>query len=159
MSNREKKHLAYFFNGFYLPHELAHALQATTEFIIEGSYENEYFANTVAILWWRKHGREKELEQCYKSAKAIFAKLPNPIPAGITIENYFRDNCDKAGQNPFVYGFMQFKQFVLIYEDKKLLDFDTFIKEYFIISKKNSNSPQALNNYSLTQSRQTKRLY
>lgn len=29
---------------------------------------------------------------------------------------------------PYVYGYMQFKQFIEIYEDKNLPDFDTFIK-------------------------------
>jgi len=125
-----QKAFGLFFNGFYLPHELAHALQATVEGTIEGSYENEYFANTVAMLWWRKQGREKDLKKCYESAKAIFATLPNPVPEGITIQNYFKVNYNKAGEDPFVYGYMQFKQFIHIYEDKKLPDFNTFIRNY-----------------------------
>lgn len=125
-----KKAFGLFFNGFYLPHELGHAFQAITEGTIEGSYENEYFANTVAMLWWRKQGKEKDLKECYESAKLIWEKLPNPVPVDITIQDFFKANYNKAGEDPYVYGYMQFKQFILIYEDKKLPDFDTFIKNY-----------------------------
>lgn len=119
-----------FFNGFYLPHELGHALSAITKGSIINSYENEYFANTIAMLWWRKHKRKKELQMCYEKAKAIWAKLPNPVPDGITIEAFYKENYVKASQNPVVYGYMQFRQFIQIYEDKTLPDFDTFIKKY-----------------------------
>jgi len=119
-----------FFNGFYLPHELGHALQDIVKGELVGSYENEYFANEVAMLWWRKTGREKELKQCYAMAKEIWNKLPNPVPAGISIEDYFRDNYQKAASDPYVYGYMQFKQFIQIYEDHNLPDFDTYVKNY-----------------------------
>lgn len=125
-----KKAFGYFFNGFYLPHELGHALQEIIEGNLNGSYENEYFANTVAILWWKKNGREKELKECYESAKIMWGKLPNPIPEGMTIQEYFSKNYEKASENPYVYGYMQFKQFILIYEDKKLPNFDNFIQSY-----------------------------
>jgi hypothetical protein len=58
----------------------------------------------------------------------MWAKLPNPIPKDTTIEVYFNKNYDEASANPYVYGYMQFKQFIEIYEKKQLPDFDTFIK-------------------------------
>lgn len=125
-----KKTFGYFFNGFYLPHELGHSLQKIIQGNLNSSYESEYFANTVAILWWRKNGREKELKQCYESAKMIWQKIPNPLPDGVTIEEYFLKNYNEATQNPYTYGYMQFKQFILISEDKNLPDFNTFIKQY-----------------------------
>ena len=59
----------------------------------------------------------------------MFLKLPNPVPKGSTIEEYFSKNYEEASANPYVYGYMQFKQFIEIYEDKNLPDFDTFIKQ------------------------------
>ena len=125
-----KKVFGLFFNGFYLPHELGHGLQHNIESSLSGSYKNEYFANTIAYLWFKKQGRKKELKNCYKYAKKIWAKLPNPVPAGMTIEEYFTKNYFKATEDPYNYGYMQFKQFIEIYEDKSLPDFDSFIKSY-----------------------------
>jgi len=129
-----------FFNGFYLPHELGHALQEITEGRVKNSFESEYLANTIAILWWRKNKNKAELEQCYKAAKIIWAKLPNPVPSDSIIEEYFTANYEKASANPYEYGYMQFKQFISIYEDKNLPSFDVFIKKYFKkMLKKQSN--------------------
>jgi len=119
-----------FFNGFYLPHELGHALEHITKGNLKGSYQEEYFANTVGMLWWKKQGKLKELKECYEFAKKVWAKLPNPIPSGSTIEEFFTANYQKASEDPFVYGYMQFKQFIQVYEDKSLPDFDTFIRSY-----------------------------
>lgn len=125
-----------FFNGFYIPHELGHALQIKAEGDIENGYESEYFANSIAILWWRKQGNEKELKRCYDYTKEIIKKLPNPVPEGQTKEQYFRENYRAASQNPNVYGWMQFTQFIKIYEDKTLPDFDTFVSDYLKKMKK-----------------------
>ena len=125
-----KKIFGLFFNGFYLPHELGHGLQDIFEGDLKGSYKNEYFANTIAILWWRKNGRERELKQCYDYAKKIIPKMQNPTPTGQSTEQYYSDNYREATENPYYYGYMQFTQFVKIYEDKNLPNFDTFIKNY-----------------------------
>ena len=119
-----------FFNGFYLPHELGHALQHIVEGKIENGYESEYFANVIAILWWRKQGNEKELKRCYAYVQEILEKLPNPIPEGQTIPQYFKENYRTASKNPSIYGFLQFSQFIKIYEDKTLPDFDVFVLNY-----------------------------
>lgn len=60
----------------------------------------------------------------------MWGKLPNPIPEGMTIQEYFSKNYEKASENPYVYGYMQFKQFILIYEDKNLSNFDSFVQSY-----------------------------
>lgn len=129
--NNGQKIFALFFNGFYLPHELAHGFEDALG-KLKKSYNNEYFANTVAILWLRKHGFYKELEECYESAKTIMAKTPNPVPDGQTTESFFTKNYDEIllNGNPSVYGFMQFGQFIEIYENNSLPDFDTYIKSY-----------------------------
>lgn len=121
-----------FFNGFYLPHELGHALQAYVDPKGDNlSFKNEYLANEIAMLWWRKQGKDKELKACYELAKSMFAKLPNPVPEGQTAEEYFTKNYEQATKDPFVYGYMQFAQFIKVYEDKSLPDFDTYITNYF----------------------------
>ncbi|MGL2993827.1 hypothetical protein [Flavobacterium sp. TSSA_36] len=125
-----------FFNGFYLPHELGHALQHEVEGNVLGSYESEYLANCIAMLWWKKQGKQKELEKCYRYAKKMWAKLPNPIPEGTSIQSYFSENYQQASQNPYIYGYMQFLQFITIYEDASLPKFDTYIKRYLAATPK-----------------------
>ncbi len=121
-----------FFNGFYLPHELGHALQYNVDKKnADVSFENEYLANEIAMLWWRKQGKEKELKVCYELAKSMFAKLPNPVPEGQTVEEFFTKNYEQAARDPFVYGYMQFAQFIKVYEDQSLPDFDNYLTNYF----------------------------
>lgn len=60
----------------------------------------------------------------------MFAQLPNPVPNGQTPEEYFGKNYEEASKDPFVYGYMQFSQFISVYEDKKLPAFDVFIKDF-----------------------------
>ncbi|MGC4042019.1 MAG: hypothetical protein QM710_14840 [Flavobacterium sp.] len=121
-----------FFNGFYLIHEYGHAYQETYDRENSSvSYRNEYLANTIAMLYWRKIGKKKELGQCYELAKKMFAKLQNPVPEGISKEDYFTKNYAVAVNDPFVYAYMQFGQFIEIYEDRSLPDFDGFMKLTF----------------------------
>ena len=60
---------------------------------------------------------------------------PNPVPKGENVEKYFTDNYEKilTDQENFamIYGFMQFSQFIKIYEDHSLPDFDTFLQKEF----------------------------
>lgn len=129
--NNGHKIFALFFNGFYLPHELAHGFEDLLG-KLNRSYQNEYFANTVAILWLRKHNYHEKLRECYEAAKDIMAKTPNPVPDGQVAENFFTENYSDIIQNgnPSVYGYMQFGQFIKIYEDNSLPDFDTYVKHY-----------------------------
>jgi hypothetical protein len=57
------------------------------------------------------------------------------VPKNMSEEEYFTKNYEEASSNPYTYGYMQFKQFIQIYEDKNLPEFDSFIKKY--ISKLN----------------------
>lgn len=121
-----------FFNGFYLIHEYGHAFQYTYDKAnSELGYANEKLANQIAFLYWKKIGKQKELDECYALAKKMFAQLKNPVPEGKTTESYFTENYIMATQDPFVYAYMQFGQFIEIYEDSQLPEFDSFMKEKF----------------------------
>jgi hypothetical protein len=119
-----------FFNGFYLPHELGHAIQSAANKRESDLFQNEYFANTIAILYWRKAMRTKELRQCYKYAKQMVRQLANPVPEGEDPIKYFNEHYEELGADPFKYGYYQFAQFVEIYENKTLKGFDEFISEF-----------------------------
>ncbi len=125
-----KRIFGLFFNGFYLSHELGHALQHKVQGKLLSPYQDEFFANRIAMLWWRKQGRSKELEQCYQYAKKMYAQLPNPVPAGQSVEEYFVKNYEEAAKDPFVYGYMQFGQFISVYEDQSLPRFNAFVKRF-----------------------------
>lgn len=127
-----KRMFGLFFNGFYLIHEYGHAYQETYNYEnSKVSYQNEHLANTIAMLYWRKIGKKNELKQCYELAKKMFAKLPNPVPEGMSKEEYFTKNYEEATKNPFVYAYMQFGQFIEIYEDESLPSFDEYMKLNF----------------------------
>ena len=124
-----------FFNGFYLPHELAHAVEWHLVFHAkkrksQGYYLSEYFANTLAIIYWRQKGRTADLEACYKFAKQMIAQLPNPVPVGEDKIAYFNNNYMRLTSDPFAYGYYQFSQFVEIYEKKELPSFQTYVSSF-----------------------------
>lgn len=119
-----------FFNGFYLAHELGHALQYAATDSLEGSYENEYFANVVAMQFWRHTGYQDQLEICYQYAKKASAALPDPVPAGTSVQDYFTENYFQLVSDPFIYGYMQMNQFIEIYEAGELPEFKMFVKKY-----------------------------
>lgn len=130
-SQEEGKRLfGLFFNGFYLPHELGHGVQFFVKGDEKGSYQNELFANQIGMQWWRKHGQQANLELCFQFAQHIMSILPDPVPKGITVEEYFNENYDKVSSNPFIYGFLQFGQFIKVYTDQSLPDFDVLLKNF-----------------------------
>lgn len=125
-----KKMFGLFFNGFYVSHELGHTLQYAANNRADNEYDNEYIANIIGLLYWKKKGKQNELRQCYEFAKQALSKIKNPIPQNEDIKKYFTEHYQEFGQDPYKYGFVQFSQYVKVYEDKTLTDFDTFIKGF-----------------------------
>lgn len=127
-----KKLFGLFFNGFYLAHELGHYLDDKAGRMAQ-SYENEYLANTIAMLWWKKQGKQKELDACYQIVKSFLPNYPNPVPAGKDAKKWLRDNYFKILEtgDAMSYGFFQFSQFVSVYEDTTLPDFDEFMRQFY----------------------------
>ncbi|RYG27965.1 MAG: hypothetical protein EOO01_40540 [Chitinophagaceae bacterium] len=118
-----------FYYGFFLPHEVAHALQFNADKRNGNEYDNEYEANVLATLYWRMKGREKELKRCYEIARNVLTKLKNPIPAGEDPKAYFTAHYDTFVQDPEKYGYIMFYQVVKAYEDKTLPAFDQYVKK------------------------------
>ena len=56
--------------------------------------------------------------------------IPNPIPLGKDPARYFNENYDEIGADPYKYSYYQFDQFVKIYEDKTLKNFDDYMKGF-----------------------------
>lgn len=134
-SENGKEVFGLYFNGFYLPHELAHGFQFTIQKHSElKAYDIEYFANTAAMLWWRKNGKSDDLKRCYDYAKKMMTGYPDPFPAGVEKKTYFSDRYNEIQKDmklfAMIYPYVQFNQFIEIYEDKSLPDFDTFIDKY-----------------------------
>lgn len=119
-----------FFNGFYLVHELGHGLGESAGKKFGNAYDSEHDANTIAILYWRSAGQISKLKKCYSYAKQILSHLKNPVPAGENEKEYLTKHYDEISSDPYKYGYIQFSQFVEIYENKNLPDFETFIKNY-----------------------------
>jgi hypothetical protein len=122
-----------FFNGFYIAHELGHGIEWQQMKIgnkfCKGLYESEYFANTLAIIYWKQKGKEKELAACYAYAKKFVAQLPNPVPANEDPIVFFNTHYDELSVDPFKYGYYQFKQFVEIYEQQQLPSFSNYLAQ------------------------------
>lgn len=128
--NEGKEVFGLFFNGFYLVHELCHSLMASAGKNFENGYANEFEANKIAIMYWRAAGEKEHLDKCYTYAQKMLKTLKNPVPANEDQEKYIAAHYNELSADPYSYGYIQFSQFVKIYEDKSLPDFTTFIKNY-----------------------------
>lgn len=129
--DKGKSLAALFFYGFFLPHEVGHALQYNTNKVPGNAYDAEYEANELAVLYWRSKGKDKELQQCNEMAKKILTKLKNPIPENVDAKKYITEHYDELLKDPYKYAFVQFSQIVKILDDRSLPDFDAYIKKYF----------------------------
>ena len=120
---------AHYFNGFYLPHELGHALvDALGLSPGHGSYAEELKANALAIAWWRMQGRTNELATCAELARTALANTPTPDTEGLPMEEFLTRNYARATQDPFLYGHAQFGQFIALYNDPALPGFAEQVK-------------------------------
>jgi len=129
-ANEGKKVFGLFFNGFYIAHELGHAVQFSKEKNITNKYQEEFFANTLAILYWRESSNKKQLEKCYNYVNNILKALPDPVPVGENAEDYFNKNYEKLAKEPAKYAYFQFSLFKSIYEDKSLPAFIAYLRNY-----------------------------
>jgi len=118
-----------FFNGFYLTHEVGHSFTASSGKKFDNEYDSEYDANIIAMLFWQQNNTES-LKKCYTYAKEMLKKLKNPVPTGEDYKKYMTKYYNELSSDPYKYGYIQFTQFVEIYENKNLPDFLTYMKNY-----------------------------
>lgn len=119
-----------FFNGFYLVHELGHGLADSAGKKFDNAFDSEYDANTISILYWRTTDEKSKLKKCYSYAKKMLKHLKNPVSANENYKEYLTKHYDDISSDPYKYGYIHFSQFVEIYENKDLPDFETLMKGY-----------------------------
>jgi len=129
-----EKEFGMLFNWFYVPHELAHALQAKTGRTVNYKpyfdfWQSEMEANEMAFAYFRSKGNHKELEELYLYAKKILSVLPDPVPAGYDPIVVFNENypSEQHPLNPSVYGYFQMMQKVLIFENPDQPSFEEYL--------------------------------
>lgn len=122
---------AHYFFGYFLAHEIGHAMDFNTGKIPDNRYDSEYYANVFAMLYWRCKGRDKELQKCYEIAKNALTKLKDPVQAGTDRKKFVTENYAKLTQDHMGYAYILFSQIVEIMEDKSLPDFKTYMKEKY----------------------------
>lgn len=118
-----------FFNGFYLAHELGHSFSHLVGKNFDNAYDSEYDANIIGILYWKERDM-KNVDRCYVYAKKMLNKLSNPVPQNEDYKKYITDHYEELSSDPYKYGYIQFSQFVEIYENKNLGNFETYIRNY-----------------------------
>lgn len=116
-----------FFNGFYLVDEVGHSVLFSTKNITNTSYEGEWEANKLAILYWRDQGKDSLLNKCYQYAKKVLVMMKNPVPENEDIKNYLSKHYYDVAADPYQYGYIQMSQFIELYEDKNLSNFENYI--------------------------------
>lgn len=128
--NEGKEAFGLFFNGFYLAHELGHAFFGKSGVKFENDYDSEYEANKFSILYWTEADESDNLKSCYNYAKKMLKNLKNPVPENEDFKKYLTEHYEELSRDPYKYGYIHFSQFVEIYENKQLTNFDTYIKSY-----------------------------
>lgn len=122
---------AYFFNGFFIPHELGHALVARHNLHDpKQMYWEELEANQIAMNYWHSLGKTDELAKCYAFARGFLAQVPDPVPEGEDRISWFNANYWELGKQPEKYGYFQFGQFVELYEDHDRIPIDEYLELY-----------------------------
>ena len=127
-----KQFFAVFFNGFYIAHELGHGLVAAYGMSDpKAMYGEEFDVNMIAMNYWHSVGNAAGLEKCYRYAKALLAKVPDPIPEGVEDRiAWFNEHYWELGPQPEKYAYFQFSQFVDIYENYPRVPIDEFLTSY-----------------------------
>ncbi len=119
-----------FFNGFYVPHELGHALQFAADKRYDNEYYNEYNANIIGLLYWKNKGRTAEFKKCYQYASKALEKILNPITDGEDVKVYFTEHHQEFGEDLVKYAHVQFSQYVKSYNEIEKLNFESHLENY-----------------------------
>lgn len=119
-----------FFNGFYLVHEYGHAFASCMGKKYDNHYDSEYDANLFAMAYWKHVQRDKDLESCYRWARKMMENLKNPVPGNADPKKYLTDHYEELSADPYKYGYIQFSQFIDIYNRQDGFNWTELIRSY-----------------------------
>jgi hypothetical protein len=103
-----------FFNGFFLPHELGHALDDGRS---PTRWEGEHLANLIAYTWCEHRGYSGALDRGAVWAERFMAATPFEVPGGADPVAWFEENYWTAIPDPWTYGWLQWGQYLQIHQD------------------------------------------
>jgi len=102
------------FHKFFFVHELGHWAQSQDKKKMStinrspSHYLYELEADRIALAYWRR--RDSSFASGLVSQyRKEYNALPNPVPAGEKLEDYFNDHYDDLGSNPAAYGWYQLR--------------------------------------------------
>lgn len=107
----EEEFFESFFNTFFYVHEFGHwaQLQMDSTFNIN-RYQSEQEANEITVSYLESFDEGVQfLDYISPKVESLVAFLDNPVPEGITEEEYFNENYSQLGLDPYAYGYFQFK--------------------------------------------------
>lgn len=117
------------FNWFFVAHELCHYLQ--TRFAAHTDHwQSERTANVVAVAYWREQpGGAQRLRWLHGQLRAILRRLPNPVPNGVSAQQFFNRNYQRLVFNPDAYGYFQFRFVVEALDARSRLRFASLVRK------------------------------
>lgn len=97
------------FNSLLVPHELGHWLGDLGGRLAKMSHwEGEVEANRIAVAFWSLDRADAaRLPKRITNFTGFLGKLPNPVPKGQDVAEYFNSNYEKLGADPNAYGWYQ----------------------------------------------------
>jgi hypothetical protein len=110
------------FHKFFFVHELGHWAQSqgkkmSTVNQPPNHYLYELEANRISIAYWRRRDFSFANNLISQYRKAYDA-MPNPVPAGEKLEDYFNGHYDDLGRNPAAYGWYQLRLVIAAADEK-----------------------------------------
>lgn len=73
-------------------------------------YQSEQEANEITVFYLESFDEGVQfLDYISPKVDSLVAFLDNPVPEGISEEEYFNENYSQLGLDPYAYGYFQFK--------------------------------------------------
>lgn len=107
----QEKFFESFFNTFFYVHEFGHWSQQQMGAKFDTNlYYTEMEANEITIAYLESFDDGRQfLDYISPEVDSLVSFLDNPVPAGISEEEYFNENYEQLGLDPYAYGYFQFK--------------------------------------------------
>ena len=108
----------FYFHWYNIAHEYGHCLCNYYESDMI-DLKQEFLVNRFAVSLWRYAGYEKELLYLQKMLNGIIQGIKNPIPSGISMEDYYEQiwGTDQL-MDAAVYGYLQFRSVLMALESR-----------------------------------------